>query len=326
MRLIFILILLASGLLSTSATWANTPLKVRNLSPVVQLFGTPRMLGSRISEHRELNLNLEIANNFQSQLTPSTFAFFDGETYLTTLSMTNPLNDQWSWSVEVPYINHLGGGLDGLVDEFHELFGLPDGNRSAAPRGRLDYFVSSNGVTYVDFDDSRSHLADVRVQLARQLQSGATPWVLRGEVKLPTGKVDNLSGSEGLDLSVWLEHGRTVDVSGSLFNVSLGGGFTWLGEGEFIPEQMESWAGFAHFGVNKKVNNWLELHGQLDAHTALLDTGNPLAADGGVLGTLGGRVLFNPHTWLDLAIIEDLENESASDVIFQFSLHHQMSR
>lgn len=52
----------------------------------------------------------------------------------------------------------------------------------------------------------------------------------------------------------------------------------------------------------------------------MLDTGNPLIAEGGVLGTLGGRIGLANGSWLDVAIIEDLKNRSASDVVFQFLL------
>ena len=68
------------------------------------------------------------------------------------------------------------------------------------------------------------------------------------------------------------------------------------------------------------LNPRLAFIAQLDAHTDVIDTGNPLIADGGILGTLGGRIGLTERLWMDLALIEDLDNKSASDVVFQVLL------
>ena len=77
---------------------------------------------------------------------------------------------------------------------------------------------------------------------------------------------------------------------------------------------------FGHLGVQVPLTKRIEFHAQLDAHSDLLSTGNPLVANGGVLGTLGGRIGVTERLWVDLAIIEDLNAESASDVVFQILL------
>ena len=93
-----------------------------------------------------------------------------------------------------------------------------------------------------------------------------------------------------------------------------------LGEGEFIPEDQETWAHFGHFGIQIPLHERVEFHAQLDAHSRILDTGNPLLADGGIMGTVGGRIGVTEKLWLDFAIIEDFDSESASDVVFQILL------
>ena len=101
---------------------------------------------------------------------------------------------------------------------------------------------------------------------------------------------------------------------------TVAGGISHLGEGDLIPEAQESWVHFAHVGFQIPLTQRIEFHAQLDAHSRLLHTNNPLVADGGVLGTLGGRIGVTDRLWVDLAIIEDLEAESASDVVFQILL------
>ena len=292
---------------------------MRNLSPVVQLYGMPRMLGARtIDGDFEASMNMEIANNFQSDLVDGKFGFFDGETYVTSYRFRDDIGERWEWGVEVPWVVHTPGSLDGLVDEFHELFGLPDGERSLAPRGRLDYYVGDNGLVYADFSDSRQSLGDVRGFLGLELMDNRMGALsVRTQVKFATGTVEDLSGSEGTDVSVWGEYEYAVPFNRGMMRLSVAGGITHLGEGELFPEHQETWMHFAHLGLQIPLGSRLEFHAQLDAHSRPLNTGNPLLADGGVLGTLGGRFGISDRLWVDLAIIEDLEAESASDVVFQ---------
>ncbi|MEM9621299.1 MAG: DUF3187 family protein [Pseudomonadota bacterium] len=329
--LTLLLVVPVSGIAQIHPDVPTGPLQVRNLSPIVQLYGLPRMTGARIVDRLHTTFNIEAANNFQSEARDNTFAFFDGETYVASYRvrgrMPDLLTERWApaaameWGFEVPYVAHTGGGLDGLVDEFHELFGLPDGERSLARRGRLDYLVQSDGVVYADFDDSQRVLGDVRGFAAYQVFSKPrSAFIIRSQLKLPTGSVRRLSGSKGWDVSVWGEYERVFALEKRSLRLSLGAGFSYLGEGELIPDAQEHWVGIGHVGLQYALSNWVELHAQLDAHSEILDTGNPLVANGGVLGTLGGRVKVTPKMWVDLAIIEDLEAKSASDVVFQVLL------
>ena len=109
-------------------------------------------------------------------------------------------------------------------------------------------------------------------------------------------------------------------MAGKRLRLSLGGGVVRLGEGELLPRQQEHWAHFGHLGLQIPIHPRVVLHAQLDAHSRLMETGNRLLADGGVMGTLGGRIGLTERFWLDLAVIEDLAVESASDVVFQILL------
>ncbi len=313
--------------LTTAAplSYMHGPLRVRNVSPVVQLYGIPRVVGARtLRDTLEMTLTIEAANNFQSDRRADTFVFFDGESVLSSLRIRGGIGERWEWGAELPYIAHTGGALDGVVDEFHELFGLPDGERSLASRGRLDYLVRSNGVVYADFSDSVKSYGDVRGFVGLQLMDRpGQAFALRSQVKFPTGKVEDLSGSEAVDVSLWGEY--EIDLVSTLLDVrlTLSGGVSYLGEGELLPQEQVSWLGFGHVGLQIPLHPRIEFLAQLDAHTDVIESGNPLIADGGVLGTIGGRFGLTERLWLDLAIIEDLKNESASDVVFQIILGTQ---
>ena len=165
---------------------------------------------------------------------------------------------------------------------------------------------------------------DVRGFVGLQLlDKPGQAFALRSQVKFPTGKVKDLSGSEAMDVSLWGEY--EVDLLSALLDMrlTLSGGVSSLGKGKLLPRAQESWLGFGHLGLQIPIHPRIEFLAQLDAHTDVLDTGNPLIAQGGVLGTIGGRIGLTERLWVDLAIIEDLKNESASDVVFQILLGTQ---
>ncbi len=309
----------------TNLAWAEAgPLRVRNLMPVAQLYGLPRPLGADLSQPgTRVDLALEVANNFTDKTRAADTAVHDGETYLTTLSVSRALGAQQRFEigVEVPYLSHTDGHLDGFIDGFHDLFGFPDAGRSDAPRNVLDHQVVVAGVTYADFQRPKGHLGDVRAWFGYQgLRGAERSLALRGMVKFPTGSVDTLTGSEATDFAIWVEYADSRLLRALGLETSLMAGAVLLGDGELAPAAQRDVAGFFHFGLQLPLGKRLRLHGQLDAHTELLDS--PLRQIGGsaLQGTLGGRIQLGQRFWLDLGVVENLTTKSAPDVTFQVVL------
>lgn len=223
-------------------TMDSGPLRVRNVSPVMQLYGIPRMLGAQIlDDGLEVSLNFEAANNFQSENGGETFVFFDGESYISSLRLRKGFAERWEWGLEIPWVAHSPGSLDGVVDEFHELFGLPDGERSLASRYKLDYLVRSGSTVYADFEDSVHELGDVRGFLGYEVFDGTGGTLsLRSQIKLPTGSVERLSGSEGTDFATWAEYRYALPYHRRALRFSVGGGMAYLDKGKLIPDAQES--------------------------------------------------------------------------------------
>lgn len=330
MRICFLIVGLAVLLVPAPTLYATElsldpthgPLRVRNMSPVLTLYGVPRMTGAHIlKDDLEITFNVEIANNFQSKLTDDSFAFFDGESYIASYRFRKDFADHWEWGVELPWVVHTPGEFDPLIDGFHELFDLPDGNRPVAERNRLDYLIRADGVVYADFDESRSGIGDVRAFLGRQIfKNDNSALAVRGMLKAATGEVESLTGSGGTDVGVWAEYERSFHLGSLPMRMSGGVGFSYLGQGDLLPDDQRHWMSVGHFGLQMQFKPWFEFHAQADAHSRTLENDNQLIADGGILGTLGARFALTNKLWLDMVIVEDLRNDSASDVIFQFLL------
>jgi hypothetical protein len=151
-------------------------------------------------------------------------------------------------------------------------------------------------------------------------RSPARSIVVRGMIKVPTGTVETLSGSEATDLAVSLDYTDTELLSRLGLKLSLMGGLVWLGDGELAPRAQNSVAGVGHVGLSYRLSDRVELLGQVDAQSKLLDSGLGPAGGAAIQGTLGGRIRMSPNAWLDLAVVEDLRSQSSSDVVFHIRL------
>jgi hypothetical protein len=316
---------LVAGSIATAAA-AEAPLRVRNVSPVAQLYGMPRAMGAELVESGyELSFGTEIANNFTSDLDGTTFAFFDGETTVFSYGARGALADGWEWGVEIPFVDHDGGYLDAAVDNFHDIFGFDDNGRERANRNQIDYFIRYRGETYVDFQDETDDWGDVRASLGYQLARDDTQaWAVRALLKLPTGEVEHLTGSDATDLALWVEHARSSLFGQARMSLSAALGAMWLGDGDLVPQRQESFAGYGHLGLAWRMTEAVSLLGQVDYHSRLIDSGLDHLGGRGLQGTLGARFRYKERLTTEFSFVEDLTSDSVADVAFQLLIAARM--
>ncbi len=306
---------------ATAHEAAASPLSVRNTSPAALLFGVPVL---RASEDL-LSISMDHGNIFSGDQGDNSIVAFDGETTLTTLSFRQGFADVWSWGVDVPWVRHDGGFLDSFIDGYHDTLGFGAGGRDRVRRDRLDYSVQFDGSTVVELHESEQDLGDVRLYLGRALLNGPErSLTVRGLVKLPTGTVRSLSGSEAMDAGAWLEYGQ-VDLFGvSRLSMTAMFGGVYLGKGELLPRLQKEFMPLGHLGFGYQVHERVQLLMQADAQGAPFDIDVSLLGRTSLQGTLGGRVFLKPSFWLDLGVVEDLYSDSSPDVIFHVSLHGRL--
>lgn len=313
----------APGPRGQEAVWSpGDPLRVRNLSPATHLYGVPHALGRQLpSGVTELTLALEHSNNFTARSDEGLTAVFDGSTTVTTVGLRRGAGERWEWGLDVPLVHHSGGFTDGFIENFHDLFGFPEGDRKPVPRDRLQYRLTDGADTLADVSDSGQHLGDVRAWLGYGLhQVPGRHAVVRAMVELPTGQVSDLSGSESTDVSVWLELVDQRWLAGLNTTLTLSGGMTAPGEGELLPDRQQDLVFSGHLGLHYPLTRRITLRAQLDGHSDVIDSGVGPAAEGALLGTLGGSVDVSASMRLDLGVVEDLTPHRAPDVVFLMTL------
>lgn len=315
------LLLPGCGLAAELRGSSGAPLPVGNLSPVDQLLGMPRVHGELArSGGSTIRLGVAHANNFAAEAGDADLVLFDGSTTVTRVGLRRGLGDRWEWGIELPYVHHSGGITDGFIDEFHDLFGFPDGGRNEVPRDRLDYRLVADGRQHLAVTSSRGGLGDVGVQLGHALHRAPDRQVvLRARLELPTGDEDELTGSGSTDAAVWVElmDDRWLKKLG--VSISLAGGLTVPMGSELIPQQRDVIA-TAHLGLHYPLSPRVTLRAQLDGHSETADSRLKPLDGGALLGTLGGSVQITPALWLDLGLVEDLTTDRAPDVVFLAAL------
>src|SRR5687768_113196 len=92
---------------AASAAQLAEPVHVRNLNPLVSIFGLPAWdtvpIGTRFGA------TVEVANHYRFSLADNERLMLDGETVRTTLAFTHGFATGWSLGVELPYFRVSGG-------------------------------------------------------------------------------------------------------------------------------------------------------------------------------------------------------------------------
>jgi hypothetical protein len=295
------------------------PFNVRNQHPLAMLYGLPAALPARLpsSGGGRAGLAAHWANFAVSEAGDRFAHTLDGEVIETRLEATYGLAERIALHGEVAFRSLGGGSLDGVIDDFHEALGLPNGSRDNLPEDELLISYTVDGETAWRLDRDASGVADVPLALGYQLHAsdrGAlSGWL---SVKLPAGRVEDLTGSGAIDVALSLAGERGIGERGQLFaQVNL----AWLGEGDFLPALQEDLAWSLLAGASWNAWRGLDLAAQLDANSAVLDSGLDDFDGGALVLTFGGAWRTSGGWRFEVGLSEDIQADASPDVVFNFA-------
>ena len=289
------------------------PLHVRNLNPLVSIFGLPAW--DTVAPGSRLETTAEIANHYRLSARGTDRLILDGETDRTTLSFAHGFDGGWSLGAELPYY-HVGGGfLDGTIDAWHSAFGLPDGGRDL-PHDRLLFEIGRSGTDFFVLDHARSGIGDVQLKFAKAI-GDERQFVVQVAAKLATGDATMLSGSGSTDASITLLRSQPLTVRRRPAGYYWGMGVVLAGKPDGIRFESNRWVYTGILGGSWQPWPKLCLKAQLDFHGAFFNT--PLKEFGAAasLFTFGAWHPLGRRGTLDFAIIEDIRVGTAPDVGLQ---------
>lgn len=327
---LLLLLLLAPQALC-AADMEITPFRTFNQQPTLQVFGLPLDSSAAITPAGRLKVALveEIANAYRMSSKAGEQLLFDGESYRTTLAISYGFGDRFEAGVNIPYVIYGGGFLDGFITGFHDTFGMPQGERDNAPKGRVNYSYHRNGLEKLRMNRSGSGIGDISLTGAMQLYAADDAasrqhLALRADLKLPTGEVGSLRGSGSTDLAVSL-CGSITDATewGTLGVFGSVGGLA-MTDGRVIADQQNNFAGFGTVGIGWGPASWISFKVQLNATTPLYSHSSLTElSQASMLLVSGGALLLPGNYQLDLAVGEDVAVGTAPDVAFHVGLSKQ---
>jgi hypothetical protein len=236
----------------------------------------------------------------------------DGETQRYALSWRRGFGHDFELNAELPVLVTGGGVLDGLIENWHHIWGLPNGGREQVPHDQYHYQYSRDGQTILDVDTATGGLGDITLGGGWQARSDLA---LRVMAKLPTGDAGKLLGGNA-GAALWADYDPFI--GSRHWTGFLSAGASLNAAGEVLPAQQHHLVGLAGAGVGYRLfDHWLVLS-QLYAHTQLYDGSDLKALRRNALQlALGGRYEFSPRTAINFGFQEDLVTESSPD----FSIH-----
>lgn len=183
------------------------PLPTRNQHPFALTFHHPRPRRAVIQAPETMGVGLDLAYSSIHEIEggPGELVYMDGETARASARVRRGVGPRTDVELEVAATYASSGFLDSLIEDFHELTGLPNQGREDFESDQFGMRLRRDGALLFDVEEDRLQLADLALSVthAVRLENLAGPAVaLRGAVELPTGSEERGSGNGGVDLAL----------------------------------------------------------------------------------------------------------------------------
>ena len=271
-------------------------------------------------------MGANIANTVQvdSNSSVGDSVLIDAETTAVHLALEYGLADHWNMVIDLPYINHGIGNLDGAVNEFHNLFGFPEGPRGDRPKDLFAVNYQRQGQHQVNLRTPKSGMGDLGLSLTYSFEKS---WVenlkFGAKLKVPTGDQNRLTGSGTHDVVLWLSAANPLADKFTHF-FTIGGALIEQSRG-LLSDIRNPGYGFLSYGVAWRYSPAIDLKLQLDTRSAIYTQTDLLPLRSATTISFGGTLRVSKDYVLDVAIVEDIAVGAAPDVVFQINVTRHSS-
>jgi hypothetical protein len=302
---------------------AAAALDVRHGGPLTGLFGLPspgESVALAPGEDRRFDLLLQGSSHSVSDASDGEELLLDGETWRAALRFRTRFAGHWEFGVEIPWIRHTGGSLDRLIDDWHALFGLPDGIRDELPRDELRYAYRNAAGEVLDFGDGAGGLGDIRLSAGYLLRRGDTGALsVLAAVELPTGDDAKLTGNGATDYTLGIAWERGAAEASGRWSAHIAAGIVRFGEADLPAVDTREFGGWVQAGAGWRLTPRIELLGQLQAASSPLDSAvDPWGSS--LMLALGAGIDLGSRYRLQLGFTEDIDVETSPDITFMLRL------
>jgi hypothetical protein len=301
-----------------------SPLIISNYSPVVAIYGLPYVGDAEVLKPGDTNTRLmyDVSSHYAIDENANEYILLDGETHRGTFIYRRGITNGLEAGLVVPYLDHMGGGLDSFIYNWHKTFGMPQGGRQYAPYNQLHYKYVRHTQTLFDMHTAASGIGDVRLQSAWQLQSDdAQASALALSIKFPTGDSREFRGSGAADVAFWYKQEARQDFFGYQGGSFYSLGMLYLGHGDILPDMARSYVGFGNVGAGVFLSNNVIFISQLDINSPFYSSSDLVELGSYAIQlSLGGKINISQYGQIDLGLAEDLIIDASPDVTFHVAV------
>lgn len=306
---------------SLAAEPLTDPFHTANRHPIIHPYGLPNARSAYILDKDSWQSlsNIEIGTIAIGE-SPGANVIFDGETHEYFLDLSYGINDLWEVGFSINYLSHTGGGLDNLITEWHDIFGLPNGDRNLQGTHELIYYVEDTSGVRLDFRDHQKGFGDMQFHFGYQLtEQEKKASSLRGVLKIPTGAAEKLTGSEGVDLALSYHYSqKDIFDDGEPWTWHANLGLLYTEKGKILSDIRRQWMVFSSTTLAWN-NDLLALKLQFDYHSPFYRSSNSNIDDHALQVVFGGTVKIDRKNFIDIAVTEDIQVRQSPDIVFILS-------
>lgn len=286
---------------------------VDNQSAFSRAFALPALgqAGVAGAGQQQWRASLDWTNEFVLDQTTSASVLEDGETQRYALDWRRGIGHGLELNAQLPLLITGGGILDGLIENWHNFFGLPDGGRDTVPHDQYHYQYIRNGQTLLDMDSATVGLGDVTLGAGWQAMPGLA---LRAMAKLPTGDAGKLLGGNPGG-ALWADYNPFVASNRWSGFLSAGGSFN--GSDDTLGAQHHPVVAFGGAGIGYQLFERWRVLGQFYGHSQLYRDSDlsPLRKES-LQMTLGLRYDVSQSSAITAGFQEDVITDSSPDISF----------
>lgn len=291
------------------------PFLVNGELPIARGAGLPKALPAMLVGGWEFGLYSELQSNASDSGASVESAeggeslVLDGETGIIGISLAAPFAERWELRLQTEYVRHAPGRLDGLIEQWHDTFGLSQGDRTIFDEDQLlfSYQASSQqSLEQLNTLSQRSKgFADTALSIAYQLnEKHLSATSLRVGLNLPTGDTKKVLGSDKVDGSISLHQaGKDLaGVSGLGWHGNVG--YLRIGDERLFGIKTEQDVFFSSIGLHWLASEQWTLKAQLDSHSELFESEIDELSRSASQLTLGVAYLAGSHGKKERSVIE----------------------
>jgi hypothetical protein len=301
----------------TQPLLATSGFATRELNPMLQPIYLPSLVPVNTENGWRVDHSLFITNDLQETDRGSERLIIDAENYRYELDVSHRRN-HWLTHITIPLMATRGGELDSTIETWHDLFGLPNGDRGKFPQDKVNIQYERDGIVEYSQTESSSGIGDIA--LAIGYQPTGKPAYFAG-IELPTGSESDFTGNEAIDFAFWISHEAGVSANTNAYGML---GISFPADDGQLEGLVRDEVWVAQLGFDYRFSNdyigtvQLDMHGETIKNSDLDAFGESFQ----LLLALGFPTLLENHR-LDLFFTEDVHVNSAPDITFGLRLSRE---